>query len=219
MTEADLALLERDVVEARNRLTGDIARLRAPATLSGFKDDVVDKMTKQASSTAQRVVADLKGRAAANPAAALAIGAGLLWRFAHRPPIATILVGVGLASLLRTSSSDGPSPVVTRASELAESATELADATTRKLRQWGAEAREAAGETLAQVSTKAVDLGSQGSHKAADLVLQASRLAEQASGAAKRAFPESDPRDTFLLGAAALAVGTAVLIAYQRSED
>ena len=90
MTEADLALLERDVVEARNRLTGDIARLRAPATLSGFKDDVVDKMTKQASSTAQRVVADLKGRAAANPAAALAIGAGLLWRFAHRPPIATI---------------------------------------------------------------------------------------------------------------------------------
>jgi hypothetical protein len=219
MTEAELDLLERDVEAARNRIAVDFARLRSPATLSGFKDDVLARgreakdatihaMTEQASSAARRVVADLKDRAAANPAAALAIGAGLLWRFAHRPPIATLLVGVGLASLLRTSPHSGPSPVVARTSELAESATELAGSAAQKVREWGEEARESAGETLAQVSAKA-----------ADLAAQASKLGERVSDVAERAFPESNQRDTFLLGAAALAVGAATLIAYQRRED
>jgi hypothetical protein len=219
MTEAELDLLERDVEEARNRIAVDFARLRSPAALSGFKDDVltrgheakdemIHKMTQQASSAAQRVVADLKDRAAANPAAALAIGAGLLWRFAHRPPIATLLVGVGLASLLRTSPYSAPSPVVTRTGEFAESAAELADSAAQKVRKWGEEARETAGETIAQVSATAADLAS-----------QASKLGERVSDAAERAFPESTQRDTFLLGAAALAVGAFTLIAYQRRED
>ena len=42
---------------------------------------------------AQRLFTELKDRAAANPVAALAIGAGLAWRLVHRPPIATLLVG------------------------------------------------------------------------------------------------------------------------------
>jgi hypothetical protein len=56
---------------------------------------VLEKAKERASDAVQRAVAKLKGRAAANPAAALAIGAGLAWRLAHRPPIASLLVGVG----------------------------------------------------------------------------------------------------------------------------
>src|SRR4026208_651381 len=46
--------------------------------------------------------ADLKARAAANPSAALAIGAGLAWRLVKHPPIATALIGAGAPSLWRT---------------------------------------------------------------------------------------------------------------------
>jgi hypothetical protein len=66
----------------------------------------------------QRIWSDLMDRASANPSAALAIGAGLAWRFAHRPPIATLLVGVGLAGLLRTNPSSSPSPIIAHAAEL-----------------------------------------------------------------------------------------------------
>ena len=38
MTQAELNQLERDVEDARQRLSGDLARLRSPATISGFKD-------------------------------------------------------------------------------------------------------------------------------------------------------------------------------------
>jgi hypothetical protein len=45
---------------------------------------------------------DVKARAAANPAALIAIGAGLAWRLMQRPPIASALIGVGLYSLWKT---------------------------------------------------------------------------------------------------------------------
>jgi hypothetical protein len=74
------------------------------------KDALVDKTTGAAKDGAQRILADLKERAVANPAAAVAIGAGLAWRLVHRPPIATLLVGMGLIGLLRTSPSQASSP-------------------------------------------------------------------------------------------------------------
>jgi hypothetical protein len=40
---------------------------------------------------------DVKARAAANPAAVIAIGAGLAWRLLQRSPIASALIGVGPA--------------------------------------------------------------------------------------------------------------------------
>jgi hypothetical protein len=102
MSQANLDDLERDVEDARNRLLHDVGRLRAPATLSGFKDDVVvkaqevrdewvHKATDAASSSVQRIWSDLVDRASANPGAALVIGAGLAWRLAHRSPIATLV--------------------------------------------------------------------------------------------------------------------------------
>ena len=109
LSTLELDRLEEDVAKARERVVSDVARLRSPTAFEEFKGDV----SQTFSDTAQRAVADLKNRAAANPAAVLAITAGLLWRFARRPPIASLLVGVGLASLLRTSSDSPPSPVVT----------------------------------------------------------------------------------------------------------
>ena len=59
--------------------------------------DIQHSLTVRAREAAQdgiqRIIADLKERAAANPTAILAIGAGLAWRLIHQPPIASLLVG------------------------------------------------------------------------------------------------------------------------------
>jgi hypothetical protein len=113
MTAANLNALEQDVEQARARFANDLAQLRSPTNLTRFKDDLwaearetkdelLEKGKEAAKDAVQRLAAELKDRAAANPAAALAIGAGLAWRLFNRPPIATALVGMGLYSLLRT---------------------------------------------------------------------------------------------------------------------
>jgi hypothetical protein len=114
MTSADLDLLEREVEHARDRVAEDLARLRSPrnvdnlkqdlwARASRTKDELVESTKDAATSVTQRAIEEVKNRAIANPAAALAIGAGLAWRIFQRPPIASLLVGIGLVSLLRTS--------------------------------------------------------------------------------------------------------------------
>ena len=121
MSDADLNALERDVEQARARFADDLARLRSPSTLARFKDDawaearetkdeLVGKTKEAAKDGAQRLFTELKERAAANPVAALAIGAGLAWRLVHRPPIATLLVGMGVVGLLRTSPARNSEP-------------------------------------------------------------------------------------------------------------
>ena len=115
MSDPSLHQLERDVEAARAKLAGDLSTLRSPATYSEFssklkyealdmKDALVDKAKSSVQSTIDTFVEDLKARAAANPAAALAIGAGIAWRLIQRPPIATALIGAGLYSLFRTTS-------------------------------------------------------------------------------------------------------------------
>src|SRR5262249_30390407 len=109
MSEAVLNALERDVEQARAKFADDLARLRSPANLAQFKDDlwadareakdeVIDRAKEAAQDGAQRFLAELKARVAANPLATIAIGAGLAWRLVHRPPIATVLIGLGLIS-------------------------------------------------------------------------------------------------------------------------
>src|SRR4051794_22143867 len=107
---SDLNAIERDVEQAREKFAADLARLRSPDILASFKDDLwaakddlVERTSDAAKDGAQRVFNDLKDRATANPAAAIAIGAGLAWHLARHPPIATLLVGLGAVSLLRTS--------------------------------------------------------------------------------------------------------------------
>src|SRR3954468_15660418 len=107
MSGPSLRELERDVEQTRGRLARNLATLRSPATFSEFTDDLkqealdtkdalLEKARDTAQSTAQSFLDDLKARAAANPAATLAIGAGIAWRLLRHPPIATALVGAGL---------------------------------------------------------------------------------------------------------------------------
>ena len=113
MSNQELETLEREVELARGRMATDLARLRAAADFSGLKDDItaearrtkdnlVGKAKDAARSRADAVFSEVKARIAANPGAALAIGAGIAWRLYKRPPIASLLVGAGLASLMRT---------------------------------------------------------------------------------------------------------------------
>jgi hypothetical protein len=112
MTDS-VALCEQEVQGARAKLTADLAVLRSPANLAAFtdglkqeavaaKDSVIQRTKETVQTTIEEVVANLKAKASANPAAALTIGAGVAWQIVRNPPIVTTLIGVGLYSLLRT---------------------------------------------------------------------------------------------------------------------
>jgi len=113
MPEPSLRQLEQDVEAARAKLGRDLVTLRSPNTTAEFteslkqeaiaaKDAFVEKAKTRAQSAIETLIEDIKARAAANPAAALAIGAGIAWRLIRHPPIAPALVGAGLVSLFRT---------------------------------------------------------------------------------------------------------------------
>jgi gas vesicle protein len=254
MSAADLTALERDVEQARERFADDLARLRSPTNLARFKDDLwaevretkdewVDKGKEAAQDAAQRLVTELKERAAANPAAALAIGAGLAWRLFNRPPIATALVGMGLYSLLRTTPSrrssqsymdlydEDPRPTYHNDdSGLVTQTAKLGDVARQKIQGWSAEA----GETARQAATEIADTAASAADRATDALRNAAAaardtatevadttasVAERAAERLHDAMPSRDDRDTYLLGAAALAVAAALGIAYQRKSQ
>jgi len=182
MSTLELDRLEEDVAKARERVVADVARLRSPAAMAEFKADIGHTF----SDSAQRTLDGLKSRAAANPAAVLAIGAGLLWRFARHPPIASILVGVGLASLMRTNPGSPPSPVVTRTSELAHAAAEKASEFTEQVREYTAQAREAASAAAETVSHTAARVADQATQLASRVSVRTTRLSEEAVDTAAR---------------------------------
>jgi hypothetical protein len=230
MAQKELNQLERDVEDARERLSGNLQRLRSPATISGFKDalweevdesrdqlvaktkETVDELVVKAKESvdelvvktkegagelvattqeavrdrAWRFLADIKERAAANPAAALAIGAGLAWRLARKPPIASMLVGAGVVGLMRTN----PQKSYPGA-EMASQVGDLAVAAREKVEQWSSDAEEAVWQ-VARVATN--------------------RGSETVYGIVQ----DVKERDKYLLGAAAVALVAAVGIATQR---
>lgn len=159
MTELSLQEHEREVEQARTKLAGDLAILRSPETLSAFTNDLQHEAKSAAQSTVNGLFEDLKAKAAANPAAALAIGAGVAWRLIHNPPIASVLVGVGLFSLWRTNARRPPSGVQPDYLQQGK----------QRLKEQGGEllskATEVAGDML--VSTKAADLTDAAKDKAA----------------------------------------------------
>jgi hypothetical protein len=116
---ASIRECELEVERARTKLASDLAALRSPKVFSNFTEDIkhealgtkdalVESVQSSVRSSANDLLEDLKARAAANPAAALAIAAGVAWRLVRHPPIATGLVGLGLYSLLKTPSSSRP---------------------------------------------------------------------------------------------------------------
>lgn len=259
MSHPNLDELERDVEQARLRFADDLARLRSPDNLSAFKDDLwaeatrtkdelIDKTKEAAKDGAQRLLTELKARASANPAAALAIGAGLAWRIVHRPPIASLLVGIGLVSLLRTSPSQNSTPYmglydedpqtrrydkgnpVSGASGLVESAKEWTGEAGNAARDAATQIKETATSAAARLSEAARETASQikdGAASAADRVVRTTReaatsMSEGATSVAHKAtsaVPDQETRDQYLFGMAALAVAAAVGIAIQRRAE
>jgi len=242
MTKAELDVLERDVEDARGRLRLDLARLRAPGTMERMKDDVTGRVTGAAQDTAYGILDQIKARAAANPVAALAIGAGLAWRFIHRPPIATLLVGAGLVALMKTDPHERHmgADFVERAGEFAGTVKETVSEKIDELSHSEFAAR--AGELSGTVAAKASELGGTVREKAGELsgtvketVGQwsartgefASEAGREVSSAANSLAKDSrrvaaavhEDRDTYLLGAAAIALAAAVGISYQRSAN
>jgi hypothetical protein len=241
MSEAELNVLERDVEQARARFAGDLARLRSPATLSNFqddlwaqasetKDDLVEKAKEAATDGVQRLVSDLKEKAAANPAAALAIAAGLAWRLVHRPPIASLLVGIGLFSLWRTTPSEGEG-LVPRAADLAgqvketlqewsagatENLTQIADKASAAAEEAYASARDTVSKVKTHVTVAADQAAGSVQETMTHIRDQASAAGAKTSAAVRAITPNAEARDSLLLGAAALAVAAAIGIAYQR---
>jgi hypothetical protein len=211
---SELNQLERDVEQARQKLVTDLARLRSPEAMSSFKDDVIGQTREAARTTAEQWLDDLKRRAVANPVAALAIGAGIAWRLARHPPIASVLVGLGVVGLMRTNPQQGSPDYARRAAELAAAAQ-------GKLEHWSAGARGAAAhagegaesmkQTVREWSTAAGDAA----QEAASRIASTARRGMDGASRSLSAAPVPD-RDAYLLGAAALAVAAACGISYQR---
>jgi hypothetical protein len=234
MSATELISLEREVEAARQRVAGDLARLRSPATISEFKgelwtearqskDQIVKSATNYVDETVHSVLSDIKGRAAANPAAVLAIGAGLAWRLLRHPPIASLLVGAGVFGLMKTKSARD----LDFAAGVAAQANAVATRVTEQVQEWGSQAGEAVRETASQVSDNVVSLAERASaamgeagatalHTGSELANNAASTGSPAGGAISDAMPEPHERDQLLLGAAALAIATAVGIASQR---
>ena len=269
MTQLKLNQLERDVEDARERLSGDLQRLRSPATVSGFRDalwaeaedsrdqlvaktkETVDELvvkakesvgelvvkakesvdelvvkTKQGAGdlvtttqdavrdSAWRFLADLKERAAANPAAALAIGAGLAWRIARKPPIASMLVGAGVIGLMRTN----PQKSYPGA-EMASQVGDLAIEAKEKVEQWSSDAGEMV-ERAGEVAGSVKETVEQWSSDAGETIWQVAgatkTLTDRGTETLYGIVQDAEERDKYLLGAAAVALVAAFGFAYQR---
>ncbi len=185
MSDPSLHQLEREVEAARAKLAGDLSTLRSPTTYSEFtsdlknealdvKDALLDKAKSSVASTIEDFVDDLKGRAAANPAAALAIGAGIAWRLIQRPPIATALIGAGLFSLFRTSAIQ-PAQRTTEGylslakDRLGQQASDLAENVKERAVAVGEAATEKTAELAASVKERALAAGDAATEKTAEL--------------------------------------------------
>ena len=135
--------------------------LRAPGTFSVFKnelvaearhsgDDAIANAKAGATNWSERVFAEIKERAAANPVAVGAIVAGIGWRVLRKPPITTMLVGYGLYSLFQTR----PGHLAPGA-ETVYQAADAALAAKEQVEQWGKETGEIVAHAAGSVQALA----------------------------------------------------------------
>jgi hypothetical protein len=224
MTE-NLAILELEVEEARAKLANDLAVLRSPQTYRQFTAG----LKSEAQSVFERILDELKARAAANPSAALAIGAGIGWRLLKHPPIATALIGAGLLSLWRTTPVrvDEKDYLTTAQQRFGEQVSEAVETIKDYAAETVGSAQEKASEYAKGAQEKVQVLAASAAEKAAEGIDQAGEAArsfpDHAKSAAQRATSQfgaavrdQGVRDQLLLGVAGLAVAAAVGVAYQR---
>jgi hypothetical protein len=231
MSSNELNALEREVELTRAKFADDLARLRSPESLTQFKEDLWANVRER--------------KDGVNPIAVAALAAGVGWRLFNRPPIATLLVGLGLVGLLRTS----PSPSdYANAEDLFDPgrwparAGNMADAAKQKVQELGVQAtevaRDAARDASAQIAETAASMKERASdslrdaggiagarlHDARDTAQarmthfadDAASMGHDASARLRAAMPDRADRDNILFGAAALAVAAAMGISVQR---
>ena len=257
MARAELDRLEGDVQEARQRLRSDLEVLRAPGTFSTFKDELVAEARQSgdaaiasakasATSWSERLGAEIKERAAANPIAVCAIAAGIGWRILRKPPITTMLVGYGLYSLYRTQ----PGHLAPGA-ETVYQAADAVIAAKEQVQQWSWEAGEAvahardvvvpavadtvqrltadAGETLTQATVAVQAHAASGSESARRWGAEVGTAVIEATGSLQAAAMrgsqsvqhlalDEEARNKALLGVAAVALTTALGLVWLRRE-
>lgn len=247
--------LERDVEQARARVAADIAIIRAPETFEaaksslmgsvfGFRDEITDNVRGSVTSYSDGFVDSLKAKAAANPLAVAAIGAGLAWRLYKHPPVMSVLVGLGLTSLLRTDPDDDSmhprklmevatekamafkNRAVAQAQDMSAAAEGVLD---EKLHQ-AAIAAEGAYETVKERAVALTDMALEGAGSALASLTPASTqrphtspLNVPAPGVPERSVTGhsfgGEKRDAYLLALAALAVGAAIGLSRKTGAD
>lgn len=239
MKHEDLQNLEREVRTARARLADDLSSLCSADTYSEFKQD----LKHEAGYTLQGMVDGLKARAAANPAAALTIGAGIAWRLIERPPIAAALVGAGLFSLWRTAPLgdhgdpnrdyllEGKERLKEQVGDLTESikdqaeevagvvknqASEFAETAKEKVQQWTTATASRLNEQAASMANKASHVLDDARQSGAAVRAKVGNVVHENTLAVHDALSDYEARDKILLGAAGIAVAAALGIAYQR---
>jgi len=218
MGSSELDRLESDVKDARRRLKSDLDVLREPETFPAFKHEIVaearqsgDELMANAKAAAtgwsERLIAEIKGRAAANPVAVGAIAAGIGWHILRRPPITTMLVGYGLYSLFQTQPGH-LAPGAETVYDMADTATAVKE----HVDEWSGKASQAisrAQEVIAPAVREGVksvqSIGKSAQGWAAE---SADRIAVTAGAVSEMRFdPQS--RDKALLGFAAVALTVA----------
>jgi len=221
----NLSHLEREVEEARAKLARDLAFLSSPQSYRTFGADV----KSEAQSVVQRVLDDVKARAAANPSAALAIGAGLAWKLLRDPPIATALIGAGVVSLWRTRTAhiDGEDYLSTAQHRFGEQlgetvqtvrtyAAEAVTSAQEKASEYAQAGRQRIQDLAASATEEAIERGEQARWAARHFSEQAADTAHAATSQLRRAVGDAGVRDQLLLGVAGLAVAAALGLAYQQ---
>ena len=195
---------ERDVEEARARLANDLRVLRQPETVQSFtraikielttaKDEAVESAKASAINAVSDAIEKLKSKAAANPAALLAIGAGLAWYFVRNPPVVSALVGAGLISLLKTPAAtlppgtdfvaEGRERLKEQAGEFADTAKEFASsasvAVSQKVSEVAHTGAQAASDLARTVTGQVKDAAARGGAAAADMAGQVADITGQ----------------------------------------
>lgn len=213
--------LERDVEQARARVAADISMLRAPETFDDAKHRLTasvfgyrDQLRDHAAGYGNGMMETLKAKAAANPLAVAAIGAGIAWRLYKHPPVTTALVGLGLASLLRTDPDDDsmhPRKLMEAASEkaiafkdrAATQVTELREnavgAIEEKMHEWTAAAEgayEAAAERVSAMASSAGDSAQAAFDKTRDPEALGVRAHAMRSPTADIPYQSDEPRSS-----------------------
>ena len=230
---ASLDQLEREVEHARAQFASDIAQLRDPGAIAaakeelltqalGYKDEALGRARNTASAAAQNFFADLRLRVEQNPTAALVIGAGLAWRLFRHPPIASLLVAAGVASLVNTKRpiSGSPTPTsdailsardaaVDRASRIASSV----QTASREVQDQTNRARQKVAQTASLLSAQTAATADQAISQSAAASAEAIDYAADAAERTRRQVRENPA----YFGVAALAVGAALGLAMNRA--